>query len=733
MANNFNTLYLLNYNNYYNRLVKKEETLQDYADYIVSTQQNINFNPGDGVDTTQIVSTLEGTHPDYLIVADGQDIVSRWFIVDAPRLRSGQYQLELHRDGVADEYENVVNAPCFIEKATLDSADPMIFNKEDMTYNQIKTEQTLLQEQNEIIDGWIVGYVADDFLNNQDKPVSFEIPQLVNSDLTYAEIVAYDHKIFNPTVTMASKVKIATPQLQVKYQSHGVNIDGTTSSSTSSDGNISYNVLYSSPSFINAELAALRNSYRNQYSAYIANTNIMSYNGKVCLNENNNKYYAIAISIEPYTYDNLSIQGTLGTDYTSRLAAEGATNININNVKCKISGNRYNITLTEVTGATINATILTTTKRLQDAPYYMFCSRYYKSSSSKILAFINGLSKSLGSALYDIQILPYKPVFNTLDNTQFKYEEGGIQKTYWTIFWCTESSFTTVIPYTKTIQDYKIESECDMYRICSPNGAGIFEFNAAKNGGINGFTANCTYKPYNPYINIVPNFNGLYGTNFQDYRGLICQGDFSLPRVNDQWIEYQLQNKNFQASFDRQIESMELQNKFQKVNDVFNAVTGTMQGGVTGAAAGGIAGGPFGAIAGAAVGTVASAAGGIIDVSINEKLRNDALDLTKDQFGYNLGNIQARPNTLSKTGSMNIDNPYIPYLEYYTCTEQEKEALRNKIKYNGMTVMRIGKIVDYIKNEPTFIKGKIIRFENLEDDYHLAKSIAQEINKGVFI
>lgn len=731
MADNFNTLYLLSYNNYYNRLVKKLDTLQEYGEYIVDTQQNINFNPADGINTQQVVNSYNSS-PDYLIVAKGEEIVSRWFIIEAERLRNGQYQLTLHRDTAVDYYDGIVNAPVFIEKATLDSSDPMIFNKENMSYNQIKTEQTLLREQGVEEDGWIVGYIADDFLNNQDKQVSFEIPQLVNSDLTYEELVAYDNKIFNPTVTMYVGVRYGTFK-NYRYSQAVVNNQGQKSFKDRTNTTpYSYTVPFKNSVQLNAIETALNATYREQYSAYIANANIMSYNGKICMRESNNKVYSIKIEKVKHTYQQLSIIGVLGTRYIQEMANLGIT-ATTSAASCIIEGDMYSITLSEVTGATVNATISTTTKRLQDAPYYMFCSRHYKDYSSKILTFINGLSKSLGSALYDVQILPYKPIFDTDDNTQFKYDDGGIQRNYWTIFWCTESSFTATIPYTKTIQDYKIESECDMYRICSPNGAGVFEFNAAKNGGINGFTANCTYKPYNPYINVVPNFSGLYGTNFQDYRGLVCQGDFSLPRVNDQWVEYQLQNKNFQASFDRQIESMELNNKYQKVNDVVNAITGTIQGGITGATAGGMVGGGVGAVAGGIIGTVASAAGGITDVSINEKLRNDALDLTKDQFGYNLGNIQARPNTLSKTGSMNIDNPYIPYLEYYTCTEIEKKALRDKIKYNGMTVMRIGKIADYIKEEPTYIKCKLIRAEEISDDYHLIKSIAEELDKGVFI
>ena len=47
------------------------------------------------------------------------------------------------------------------------------------------------------------------------------------------------------------------------------------------------------------------------------------------------------------------------------------------------------------------------------------------------------------------------------------------------------------------------------------------------NQGIDSFDIECTYKPYNPYIHISPNYKGLYGKDFDDIRGLICGGDFS--------------------------------------------------------------------------------------------------------------------------------------------------------------------------------------------------------------
>ena len=163
------------------------------------------------------------------------------------------------------------------------------------------------------------------------------------------------------------------------------------------------------------------------------------------------------------------------------------------------------------------------------------------------------------------------------------------------------------------------------------------------------------------------------------------------------------------------------------------AVTGTISSGISGATTGAKVGGGYGAAIGAAVGTIAGATGGALDVQYNEMLRNEALDLTKDQFGYNLQNIQARPDTLAKVSSFDNNNRIWPVLEYYTCTSQEKEALVNKMRYNGMTIMRIGKILEFISDVPQYIKGKLIRNILIADDFHVLTAIADELNKGVFI
>ena len=281
--------------------------------------------------------------------------------------------------------------------------------------------------------------------------------------------------------------------------------------------------------------------------------------------------------------------------------------------------------------------------------------------------------------------------------------------------------------------DVKVKSQTELVRLVSPNYASFFDINVQYNKGINYFNIDCFYKPYQPYIHVNPDFNGLYGKDFDDVRGLICGGDFSITLTNDAWSTYQLNNKNYQAIFDRNMQSLELNNSIQKMNDVATMIAGTIQGGVAGMGSGAAMGGLLGAIAGGVYGTMASAIGGLGDLQNNEILRNEAISNQRDQFGYQLKNIQALPQGLMKTSSLTNNNKLYPFLEHYTSTAEEKHALENKITYNGMTIMRIGTTSEFIKQESgTYIKGKLIR-TTIQDDSHLVSEINAELNQGVYL
>lgn len=360
--------------------------------------------------------------------------------------------------------------------------------------------------------------------------------------------------------------------------------------------------------------------------------------------------------------------------------------------------------------------------------------------------------------LYDIQLLPYCPItdsrFYTADGiTTLELSAAAFitDEDYSLVSYGTNKAFFIYYPsvasFTKSLTrpelqiailadpvEFKLENESKLYRLSSPNYNGAFEFSAAKNRGVIGYNITCSYRPYNPYIKVCPifNSNGMYGGDYGDARGLICGGDFSISQMTDQFASYELQNKNYQQMFDREIKSLELQQEVGRIQDYTTAIAGALSAGGMGAMIG-RGSGIGGAVAGGAIGGIVSLGAGLVDASLNEKLRSDALDMRQDMFGYQLGNVQALPYNISKVSSRNADNKIFPFLEIYGATAAEEEAYRNKLKWNGMTVMAIGSIGEYLQNKPTFIKGKIIRFDRLAEEFHMANFIAEEINKGVYI
>ena len=128
--------------------------------------------------------------------------------------------------------------------------------------------------------------------------------------------------------------------------------------------------------------------------------------------------------------------------------------------------------------------------------------------------------------------------------------------------------------------------------------------------------------------------------------------------------------------------------------------------------------------------------GGALDVENLKKLQSEARGFATDMYNYNLQNIQAIPTSITKTTALTYNTRVWPFIEYYTCTDTEKQALRDKIKYNGMTVMAIGKLSDYVDfttDEKQFIIGEVIRLPDLQEDSHTANEIYNEIRKGVYI
>lgn len=771
-----NLYFLENYNNYFNRVIKPTFEYKTIDDFEISGVFNgnakyitgVNFNFQDGITTTQIVNWNESWSPDYMIlVNDNGSIHSTWFIMDSYYTRNGQFSISLKRDVINDYYEKIIESPMYVEKATInDINNPLMYNSEGMVFNEIKQDEKQLFDATGT--GWIVGYVAKPQANEEDVALSAS----VNLDFDYtANSLPFtaNQEIYELPSTWQLKVAMGRGTGFFAYTTayRAYTFYGYDLSSVSAPEYIGVSNLNLSPYIVfpdeieNFDAALLENltswkqkvvqsaSTLGPISAFQA----MSYNGKIVYDTELDKYYRIRVEYledqavgaryMSYETDAAAVALKYAIDIANKQVGGGDLMADLT-----ATSKKFRMNFIELPNANLTSKISASRIGLTDAPYDMFAIPYGQlritNTGESVNALTNAqaainiaheITEKLGKLkLYDIQLLPYCPCMEYMqdgimyltglqENIHYNFvsTEQAIQSI---ICWCNTSSNTFTIDYTYVPVEPKIENECDMWRLTSPNYQGIFEFSAAKNGGINNFIVDYTYKPYNPYIHVSPVWGNLYGRNFGDARGLICGGDFSLPQTSDAFTEYEVTNKNYQNIFDRGIQNLEFNRKYQRIGEVASAFTGS----VGTATVGFMAGGAPGAIAGG----IAGLGAGLADVGISEALYKENKDYQTDLYNFNLGNVKAMPDSLTKTSALTINNKIVPILEYYSCTEKEKEALRNKLKYNGMTVMAIGQLKDYLLPNETFVKGQLIRIDAAEDN-HMATAIFNELQKGVFV
>jgi len=755
------SIFIYNYNNYYNRKVKKEDALIGYGSPVYTeSSTNLNFNPNDGVTTAFVAGRVSNSYNgrgDYLIYSeDNTSITSRWFVLEATRARKGQYNLVLKRDVIVDNYDAVLAGTALIEKGTLSDADPLIYNQEPIPTNQIKTTETELKDDTGI--AWIVGYVAR---NAPAKEISLETSVIVEDSTL--ESWAYKSYIDTPVY--------AQPSAYLEFNINAMTYRNMepTSEFNPLVGTMRWKTSDPAIWLENNKKAVDQNiiSYNGLYRRNVPNQSVynglLSWKGKI-LKDSTGNYYRIDIkqsTVKDVQFLTTNKSGEYLSTYLINLF-QPRTSTTINGTYFRLTHEYPTVTvsLTKMEYGSYQVSFPAQDGRyhLKDAPYDMFCIPYgdnvkvsiapYTVTTNKTsaIAIAQQLAVALDANLYDLQLLPYCPLtgymiyvdgtvsFNDVNTKRYTAIKSG-DSVAGLMIWATASSGTKniILETPLTYTNKKIANQCDMYRLVSPNYNGQFEFNLAKNNtpSLNLFNVDFTYMPYNPYIHINPAFDGLYGQDFNDARGLICGGDFSLARVGSAWEQYQLNNKNYQAIFDRQIQNMDVNRKYQRIEETANIITGTLQGGGVGSILGGV---------GAGVGAGLSLAGGMADAYLNESKYKESRSYAQDVHNYQLDNIRALPYSLSKTSAFTFNNKVFPILEYYTCTEQEKTAVANEIANTGMTIGIIGNVGDYAFNtwsyeniaSRNFIKCRLIRLEDIADDYHMIDDIANELNKGVY-
>lgn len=813
------TLILLKYKNYFNREAKREDSIQAYMDnsngYLIV--DDYDFNPADGVDTKVTIGGegYDFIESNYILVCDGDTIVSRWYIMDADRTRYGQYKLNLHRDVIVDYLDTFMNEDMYVEKATVRDESPLIFNDEGVQFNKIKQKEYLLKDNTDV--AWICGYIArKEFGGSGDPTGTVAITAETIPDFTIeGPISSFDFSNGQKVYSMESN------QMYIPVEMTGTTVNTTITlyPGKTTGHNIACNFVDTKKdyTYYGIRLPNLLNqgyyaSFQDHIRDFIAKLNEGIY-PSYAIDARNYSHYQDRIDEDAFellsTYKDRYVQASDGLfkvtyseeiidddgEIIDRAPGSHYTYNTIKNAVISSSGSvsdygagiikykivKRTVSIVQVNSGTYDISIPGPDSRyqLKDAPYDMFCipcpidkeKVTVKSTGTESFAeitmtrgqaitFAQGIAEQLGTFIYDIQLLPFCPLSVNVDNhkvidivadsayryTMITQTVSGQTENKGVIIWSLASNghieylFTSEHMYKIfKIDNLKISNQTDKIRLCSGSYNSAFEMIPARNVlegedvGIWQFSADFTYIPYNSYIHVYPYFSRLYGDNFEDCRGLVDQNDKSISYLSDAWAQYQINNKTYLNSFDRDIQNMDTQRKYSRIQDIASAFSGTVQGAAQGALLS--AGSPAGAIAGA----VGSAAAAAADYYVNEKLFEESKSYARDKFEYSLENVRALPQTISKMTSYTKNNKVFPVVEMYSCTDEEKYLLAQKIRNEGMTVNAIGTIAYYLQNswsyagvsDRGFIRGRFYKL-NVDDDFHLTSAIEKEMEKGIY-
>ena len=778
-------IYCISYNNYFNRTVKREESLAAYLgannSNVRYSEANFNFNPADGANTAITVGRSENPandYGDYLLVVENGEIVSRWFILDEDRIRGKQYKLNLRRDIVVDYYEQVLASTAFIEKGLPNEDSALIFNSEGISLNQIKKGETPLIDDSRM--AWICGFVDRE---TEAKTISINSTVVADYEMSSYRYKDYFNKDANSLTIIYGYVYVTNTQ----YSNSPVAFkfvlnqyaEQTSLGNSTSKGDYKYTDQNGTlKSYIQSNGLNLAVNISSKHSLYDGISSDSNYNSllyeKDKIVRDGTDFYKIGTKIETHeqTYRiTEDKEGTyLLTYLTNFMKQFSGYKSGTPYFEIYIKYNSLRLTKTPVVEGEYSIDYPGKTEKIinKNAPFDLFCIPFSDDMKIKVgnlefqankefaMSIGSEIARNLGAFCYDVQLLPFCPMtrftiedngttfnINSTDTKRTTFVKNANKENVYALFWSAASSGTKNIfksdqtPYA-TVSNKKIENECDFYRLVSPNYNGQFEFSAAKNGGIRYFNVDYTYLPYSSYIHVNPNFSDLYGQDFNDARGLICQGDFSIMYLSDAWVNYQIQNKNYNNIFDREIQNMDtihsIENKQKRIAGAINAAA-------TGATVAAAGSGIIGKVVSAGAGIItagASYAGAEADILFGNKIYEENKSYKKDIFEYSLDNVRALPNSIAKTTAYTENNKIFPVLEYYSCTDEEKNILANEIAQRGMTIGSIDYISSYAYNTweyngivaRNFIKAQLIKTD-IEDN-HIADVLSTELAKGLY-
>ena len=838
---------LKNYNNYYNRQLKKRENLEDYIDdeeiYITSIgseERPVNFDIKDGLLTEAIFNyNIEMPTPDYALVEVG-DSFSRWFVIECKQTRGLQHKAILKRDVIAEWYEVIKESPCIIQKGYVGNDSVLVFNKEQQNYNKVKNKELLIKDTTGM--GYVVGFI--DREKDHTSYIDASYKGALEIDFDYATLSGHikdfmaigsatpnqkakrikENSIDNICSSMkfgidwintaggigAPDGELDSGQVYATTSTHG-RVDFSNTPSTgdivSQNATLTITEYYPNsptPPYPNCcvktnisglptrqqtrdfmkeyatkwknKLLDLSMSYWYTYLDldYSDMNDILPYVGQVC--EISGVYYKVELATSNQENKSMIASNSpFPNSFRTALVESLPTNQEVQSMTAGSVNPSYYANLTPSDTTTtdfiiyyktedihlrlvqqnINIWTVVTSKtnrnHLVDAPYDMFVIPYgddnitykymnvdYHPDKRMALNLAIEMCRSLGTgASYDIQIVPYCPIRNegtiadevdfSLCNCELIYSGTNHDNTDTIIgvyMWAEKSSDSFKLEESRedlTLVNseltYKEITQMNQYLLNSPDKASQWEFNPAMNKGVKNWEIAFDYRPFSSYVRIQPEWDYLYGTTETDMRGLIFNGAYSITQLSDEWQNYVANNKNYQAIFDTQISTQIKQYDIQNKAAWDTLIPRSIGWGF--------------------IGPAMKTYYNIKEQEMQEQLQGISLDSQRKIFEYQLDNIQNQPTTISKLTSINTDFRIYPFVEIYTGTDTDIKNFRNNIKWNGMSIMCVGKIEEYLEaGTETYIQATLLRYNHfieIENDFTAVQEINAELNKGVYI
>lgn len=785
------TVYFYKFNNYYNRIIKRYDTIAGYGDPMI-TQTQCNFVHGDGVNSSFTLNkgtTLLDT-PDYCVVLDYNNNISRWFVINSFKSRNGQDVLTLRRDLIADFYADVINySPCLIRKGYVPQTNPLIFQDEGVRYNKIKKSEILIKDNSNC--SYIIGFISK---NAQAVAQVDGTVSSANYDMHFDSIDDFPYKTYiegagnNHTASathLTSNICYAlrycanftllpaTAELTVSLYGayHPSGYNNTYKNKTEINSNLYYdgNLQNSNLRFVPRNTGSIE-KFANKIISKSSNLgditihnpalsllgleestyqSLKAYNGMRI--ELNNVVYDVSLKYENASVKNVQANLTV-VNNINRLVTPNATDMNdmdlsyvsgyenfsINDVSVVASTKDYYLEFTQAQD-TIKSEIKAPNLRthLEDSPYDMFMLI----NESGISYGVNGVSytsdhlvnmnmaQALGEASGTDALYDIQIVpFNPIPGTILA--DGSLDFTSYDVVEIKNSSNVTVGHYVmcpKSALTFTLEKDELKFN--------PVDYKKSYNLDL--------YRLCSPNQESVFDFNPSMNGGINTWEISLNYKPFaSYIKVQPTWgwLYGETSSYNGLTDFRGLVYNSSL--TVSQLNDAYSSYvannknyqqlfdnqinTLTKQQSIQINALEETLG--YRSYTGMPLSSIARVIGGSKDIEMQKELNNVALQKMQTDYNYQMDNIKSMPHTIKKLTSINEDTRIFPYIEYYTCSYEEEMAFDNKIRYTGMTIMATGNIYEYCKpNEETFIQASLIRLILKESEESADNHIAVEI------